>query len=292
MGITAPKKDNKEKNKDHNNPKYFKDLLESSQKTCRQYLNEKEDIKLKRKEEIIKFLSLKDMNSSKQIMELILKEEDDIIIFVLLNRIIETLKEKIDLLKDSKECPSTLKAYLNTILYSASRLEIKELKEFRDMIKEKYGPEFLFKADNNEGLLVNEVLVEKLKKNIYSELLIITRLKSICIEKNIDYQFLDMNNENNPEQNNSQIQNSISRISFNDQSALQPRESGYSPSLIIRKTRSIHLSSNSRSSLGNSSIKISALNPEETNNINVIDNNDDKYDKEFNEIVNNNPFKR
>ena len=45
------------------------------------------------------------MNSSKHIMELILKEEDDIIIFVLLNRIIETLKEKIDLLINSKECP-------------------------------------------------------------------------------------------------------------------------------------------------------------------------------------------
>ena len=292
MGITAPKKRKEEKNKDHNNPKYLTDLLESSQKACRQYLNEKEDIKLKKKEDIIKFLNLKDMNSSKHIMELILKEEDDIIIFVLLNRIIETLKEKIDLLIDSKECPPTLKASLNTILYSASRLEIKELKEFREIIKEKYGPEFLSKADNNEELLVNEVLVEKFKNNIYSEQLIIIRLKSICIEKNIDYQFLDVNNENNPEQNNSQIQNSISRISFNDQSALQPGESGYNPSLIIRKTRSIHCSSNSISSLGQSSIKRSALNPEETNNNNINDNNDDKYDKEFNEIVNNNPFKR
>ena len=104
------------------------------------------------------------MNSSKHIMELILKEEDDIIIFVLLNRIIETLKEKIDLLINSKECPPTLKASLNTILYSAVRLEIKELKEFREIIKEKYGLEFLSKADNNEELLINEVLVEKFKK--------------------------------------------------------------------------------------------------------------------------------
>ena len=164
MGITAPKKDNKEKNKDHNNPKYLTDLLESSQKACRQYLNEKEDIIMKKKEEIIKFLSHKDMDSSKQIMELILKEEDDIIIFVLLNRIIETLKEKIDLLINGKECPPTLKASLNKILYSAVRLEIKELKEFREIIKEKYELEFLSKADNNEELLINEVLVEKFKK--------------------------------------------------------------------------------------------------------------------------------
>ena len=77
MGITAPKKRKEEKNKDHNNPKYLKDLLESSQKTCRQYLIEKEDTILKLKEEIIKFLSHKDMNLSKQLMEKILKEEDE-----------------------------------------------------------------------------------------------------------------------------------------------------------------------------------------------------------------------
>ena len=135
-------------------------------------------------------------------------------------------------------------------------------------------------------------MVEKFKKNIYSEQLIITRLKSICIEKNIDCQFLDVNNENIPEQNNSQIKNSSSRISFDDQSALQSQVSGYAPGLIIRKTRSIHSSSNSSSILGKSSIKRSALNIEETNNKNENDNNDDKYDKEFDEIVKNNPFKR
>ena len=169
MGISAPKKNIGQKNKDHNDPKYLKYLLELSQKACRQYLNEKEDIIMKKKEEIIKFLSHKDMNSSKQIMELILREEDDKIVFDLLNRIIETLKEKVNLLIDNKKCPPTLKASLNTILYSAARLEIKELKEFREIIKEKYGPEFLSKADNNEEHLVNEVLIEKLNKNIYSK---------------------------------------------------------------------------------------------------------------------------
>ena len=59
MGISAPKKTKEEKNKDHNNPIYLKDLLELSQKACILYLNEKEDIKLKKKEEIIKFLNLK-----------------------------------------------------------------------------------------------------------------------------------------------------------------------------------------------------------------------------------------
>ena len=292
MGVTAPKKRKEEKDKEHNNPKYLKYILELSQKICRQYLNEREDIILKKREEIIKFLSNKDINSSKQTMEKILKAEDDKIVFDLLNRIIETLIEKANLLLDNKECPPTLKVSLNTILFSASRLEIKELKEFREIIKEKYGQEFLSKADNNEELLVNEVLVEKLKKNIYSEQLIKTRLRNICIEKKIDYQFLDTNNENNHEQNNSQSKNSSSRISFDDQSALHPGESQYNPRVIIRRTKNIHNSSNFKSNLGKSSIKRSTLNPEEANDKNINDNNDDKYAKKFDEVVANDPFKR
>ena len=205
MGITAPKENNRE---NHNNPKYIKNLLENSQTICSLYVNQKEHIILQLKENIVISLSHKNMILSKQIMEQSLKEEDDKIIFNLLNLIIETLKENTNLLLDSKECPHTLKASLNTILYCAARLEIKYLKEFREIIKEKYGPEYLSKVDNNEELLVNEVLVEKFKKNNYSEQLIKTCLKSICIEKNIDYQFLNINNENNPEQNNSQINNS------------------------------------------------------------------------------------
>ena len=212
MGISAPKENEREKSIEHNNPKYFHYLLYFSKNKCIDYCRKNEMFILKFKEEIINFLRIKDINSSKKIMELILKEEDEKIIFVLLDRIIETLIENVNLLSNSKECPPALKASLNTILYSAARLEINELKAFREKIKEKYGQEYLSKAENNEELLVNEVLVEKLKKNIYSEQLIKIRLKSICIEKNIDYQFLDINNENNPEQNNSQIKNSRSNL--------------------------------------------------------------------------------
>ena len=183
MGISAPKENEREKSIEHNTPKYFHYLLYFSKNKCIDYCRKNEMFILKFKEEIINFLRIKDINSSKKIMELILKEEDEKIIFVLLDRIIETLIENVNLLSNSKECPPALKASLNTILYSAARLEINELKAFREKIKEKYGQEYLSKAENNEELLVNEVLVEKLKKNIYSEQLIKTRLKSLCIEK-------------------------------------------------------------------------------------------------------------
>ena len=251
MGTSGPKENESDKFKVQ---KCLDILLLKTLQICKKYQCYKEDNILKLKEEIFYFLIHKDMNSSKQLMEKLLKEEDDKIIFDILLRIIESFFEKVNLLIDSTECPPTLKASLNTILYSAARLEINELKDFQKFIKEKYGPEFLSKADNNEELLVNEVLVEKLKKNIYSEQLIKTRLKSLCREKNIDYQFLGINNENNPEQNNSQI-------------------------------------NNSRSSLGQSVIKRSSKNPEQTDNKNINGNDDSKYSKDFDGKVINDPKK-
>ena len=280
MGITAPKKTN--------NPKYLKGLLELSQKKCIQYHKENEEIILKKKEEIINFLQLKDMNSSKDIMEMILKKEDYIIIYDLLNRIIETLKEKTNLLLDSNECPPNLKTPLYTILFSANRLEIKELKEFRKIIREKYGSEYISKIDDNEELLVNEVLFEKLKDNIYPEQLIKTRLKNICIEKKIDYQFLNINNEESG-QNNSQIRNSRFGTSFVDQSALHQEELKYMRS---RRSESIYSSSISQSNLGKSSMRRSSIRHKESNNENMNDINDDKYSKEFDELFKNDPLKR
>ena len=155
MGISAPKENEREKSIENNNPKYFHYLLYFSKNKCIDYCRKNEMFISKFKEEIINFLRIKDINSSKKLMELILKEEDEKIIFVLLDRIIETLIENVNLLSNSKECPPALKASLNTILYSAARLEINELKAFREKIKEKYGQEYLSKAENNEELLVN-----------------------------------------------------------------------------------------------------------------------------------------
>ena len=62
-------------------------------------------------------------------------------------------------------------------LYSAFRLEIKELKLFRGKISQKHGPEYRFIADNNTDNLINEVLVEKLKAKTIFGKIIKARLK-------------------------------------------------------------------------------------------------------------------
>jgi hypothetical protein len=184
MGIGSSRRNNKETEKNKSNSSQDpKNLLDLSQKTCKQYHNEKESNINRLKEELVKYLNQKDFNSSKEKMYSIIKEEDGMIIYDILNRIIETIKNNLETIISNDECPNELKANLNTIIYSADRLEIKELKEFREIIKQKYGTAYISSVDNNEELLVNEVLVEKLKINILSEQSIKIKLKQICLEK-------------------------------------------------------------------------------------------------------------
>lgn len=154
--------------------------MESSQNLLKKYKDEKNATIDNIKKEIEEFLKSKNINSSKEKMKKILKEEDYIIIYDILDRILKTLIEKITSLTENKECPMELRPILNTVIYVAPKLEIKELKIFRDIFKDKYGKDYIKKVDNNEDDSVNEVLIEKLKDNIYSDVIINTRLKLIC----------------------------------------------------------------------------------------------------------------
>ena len=230
----------------------LKHLLELSMVSCEQNTNEKKNNINRLKEELIKYLNLKDLNSSKEKMDKILKEEDDIIVYDILHRILDNLREKINLIISNNECPSELKAHLNTAIYAASCLKIKDLKKFRNIIKDIYGSKYISKDDKNEEKLINELLFEKLKTNNYSEQLIKIKLKLICEENKIDYQFLGIIN---PEDTN-----------INTSS--------------IRRTKSI-LDSN-MSYVTNKSI----IPPKDTNNV------QNEYDKQFEELSKNDPFKK
>ena len=244
--------------------------MESSQNLLKKYKDEKNATIDNIKKEIEEFLKSKNINSSKEKMKKILKEEDYIIIYDILDRILKTLIEKITSLTENKECPMELRPILNTVIYVAPKLEIKELKIFRDIFKDKYGKDYIKKVDNNEDDSVNEVLIEKLKDNIYSDVIINTRLKLICQEKIIDSQFLESLNTN---------QVTTSNIF-----------------LRLRTVNTLHSSSNiSNSQRGerkeidkSNKIKESKNKKEDKN---IVDNSD-KYSDEFEKLKNNDSLKR
>ena len=255
-----------------NEPEYLKDLIETSQKIIKKYQAEKDDTIRGTKEEIVKYLNSKDISSSKKKIEIVLKAEDDIIIYNILNHCLQTLKEKTTSLSENKECPLELKAPLNTIIYAAPKFKIKELKEFRDVFKGKYGSKLIDKIDDDEDHFVNEVLIEKLNNNNYSEQLIKIRLKLLCQEKKIDSQFLDnMNQPPLEESNNSKIKKvSTIRSSFYSRLSRFPDESAIHPEEIEKSQK-----------------KTESINKKEN-----TENKEDKYLAEFQEIERNNPLER
>ena len=177
----------------------FQQLLNISQNKCEKNLDTSQDNINKIKEEIIPHLNSIKMDILKEKIELILKEEDNIVFYEVLIHILQILQQNIlKLIKNSK-CPSELRIPLDSVIYAATRLPIQELKKFRDKISEIYGSEYISHAVNNEDNLINEVIIEKLKRNMilfkYPESLIKEKIKQLCIENNIDYNFICDKNE-------------------------------------------------------------------------------------------------
>ena len=267
MGTSSTRRNNK--------TEYLKDLLQSSQNIIKKYNDEKNETIGNIKKEIENNLRSKDINSAKEKMKKILKEEDEIIIYDILNRILKTLIERISSLSLSLVCPVELRPPFNTVIYAAPKLKIKELNKFRDIFKEKYGEDYIKSIDHDEGSFVNGVLIEKLRDNIYSDLLINMRLKLICQDNNIDSQIFDnfINQASSEITNSSRIRNvntirSSSRISYFNMSDIQTGE---------------------REEIEKSKKHEEFQNKEEDKN--EVDNSD-KYSDEFEKIKSNDPLKR
>jgi hypothetical protein len=134
--------------------------------------------------EIKETLNINSLDIVKAKMESILREEDYISVYDILSPLCEILKDRVTYLMYNKTCPNDLRAIINTLIYASTRLELEDSHKIRELFKQRYGEEFIKKANSNAELLVNRVVVEKLKVKPASENLLIVRLKQLCqIEK-------------------------------------------------------------------------------------------------------------
>ena len=143
----------------------------------------------KKRNEIIELLKEKGLELAKAKMETILQEEDTITVFDILGTLLEKIKEKCSYILYHDKCPEDLRATLDTIIYASCRLEIEEMHTFRQHIKVKYGDIYIIDASSNKSQLVNLNVVEKLRMKVPQEHVIISRLKQVCKEKQIEYVF-------------------------------------------------------------------------------------------------------
>ena len=166
----------------------LKILINISKLKCKLYSNQKKNRINNIKKEIANCLKKNEIDLSKTKMENIFKNENYIKIYNILESTLEIIKENCNSIITNTECPAELRASLDTILYPATRLEINELIEFREKIKNIYGTPYVTRVDNNIDKLVNKNLVELLElleSEVFSDEIISERLKQFCIQNKI-----------------------------------------------------------------------------------------------------------
>jgi hypothetical protein len=72
------------------------------------------------------------------------------------------LKEYINLISHSKECPADLISSISTLIWASAIVDIPELLEIRKQFRYKYGKEFDADAMQNVGGVINERVAAKL----------------------------------------------------------------------------------------------------------------------------------
>ena len=173
----------------------IKSMIQICQKKISLFRNKKIDSIRRNKNEIIKYLEEKNLDYAKAKMETLMRDEDFVTSYDILGPLIEILLERVVYIDTSNECPPDLRTQLDAIIFASSRIEIEEFLTLKDMIRRKYGQAYIDKAENNVDKQVDENLVAKLQIHLPSEAFVMIRLKQICKEKNIQFDFANEFNE-------------------------------------------------------------------------------------------------
>ena len=170
-------------------PAEIKTFIMIAQNKLTLFRNKKIDAIRKKKHEIAKSLRENNLDVAKAKMDSLIREEDYITCYDILGPLLEILKERVTYIVTSTECPPDLRAQLDTVIYASTRLEFDELYKLRDLIMRKYGSAYISKAESNADKLVNINLVEKLRIKPASDAFVTIRLKQLCKEQKIPFEF-------------------------------------------------------------------------------------------------------
>ena len=160
------------------------------------YRNKRLDSIKKKKKEAENYLRQNNLDVAKAKMDSIIRDEDMITVYDILKPLCEVLKERVTYIISSAECPPDLRAQLDSLIFASTRVEVDEFKVLRDLILRKYGQAYITKADTNADKLVNVNLEEKLKIKPASDVFVTIRLKQLCKERKIPFEFPAEVNEN------------------------------------------------------------------------------------------------
>ena len=169
--------------------KEIKSIFQICSKKLTLFRNKKIHTLKKTKNEIIKNLQENNLDYAKCRMESYIRDEDYITVCDIVGPYLEILEERFIYIDSSTECPADLRKQLDGVIYAASHLEIEDFVKLKDIIKRKYGLNYITKAENNVDKFIDEFLVEKLQVKIVSESSLMMRLRQLSYENNINFNF-------------------------------------------------------------------------------------------------------
>ncbi|KAK6116354.1 hypothetical protein DH2020_049816 [Rehmannia glutinosa] len=138
--------------------------------------------------DVVEFLNNTNHDRALLRVEQVIKEQNMLDVFVLLEGYCHLLLERVNLLQHEKICPEELNEAVSTLIYASTRCgEFPELQEIRAIFTSRFGKEFAARAvelRNNCG--VNPKIIQKLSTRMPSLENKMKMLKEIASDNNID----------------------------------------------------------------------------------------------------------
>lgn len=142
-----------------------------------------------KRRDIANLLQSNQLDIAKLKMENIITCEKLIVAYDILSTVYEVLKEKVTSLLHNDACPKDLRATLDTVIYCADEIDIKEMQKIKEAVHIKYGSFFVSNAKSNIDGLVNQNIIKNINVENTPNNTLIYRIKQIVIEDKIDYTF-------------------------------------------------------------------------------------------------------
>ncbi|CAI9779087.1 unnamed protein product [Fraxinus pennsylvanica] len=138
--------------------------------------------------DVVELLKLGNHDSALLRVELVIKEQNMLDVFAIVEGYCHLLIERANLVEKEKVCPDELKEAVSSLIYAATRCgELPELQEIRAIFTAQFGKEFAANAaELRNGCIVNPKIVHKLSTRVPSLEEKMKLLKEIGSEYNID----------------------------------------------------------------------------------------------------------
>ena len=163
-------------------PKELPMILDLVLNKCSLLIQKKTEIINMKYNEVIIALKQKNLDLAKLKMGNLIKFEKNIEAIIILKPILERIQKNCASMLSKKECPISLRPPLDSVLYASVRLQLEDLKQFREIIIQMYGRDYVKIAINNEDKIANQDLISKLKEANLTEATIKERLTKVIKE--------------------------------------------------------------------------------------------------------------